>query len=183
MKTATTINALQAQMNEIISQFGNDACIAHAESVYSQTFRSEGVRICDHLNSFCKSQDEYQAEFRSISVEIWGEIKSELYIKATGNAMPELDFDDSDDDFEFCGDDEYHDSDMMEIGHAKECWRIERDAWIESKGLVSGDFIKETTEIVFLCNYKGEGEGGIAPLNSETEKLPIFNSRSESFSI
>ena len=57
-------------------------------------------------------------------------------IKATGNAMPELDFDDSDDDFEFCGDDAIPSiAIMMEIGHAKECWRIERDAWIESKGV------------------------------------------------
>lgn len=176
MNTTNTLNALQSQMDAITSQFGVDACIAHAERVYSQDFRSEPVRICDHLNSLNLSMEDYYEEFNSISSEIWGEIKSELYIKATGRTMPEVDCD------EFDFDDEYYDSMMMSIGYAQEDWRAERDAWVNSQGLISYDFIKETTEIVFLCNYKGEGEG-IAAFNSATAKLPIFKSKRESFMI
>jgi len=177
-----TINALQAQMNAIINQFGQEACIAHADRVYRQKFRSEPVRICDHLNSHNLSMEKYYDEFNIISRELWEDIKSELYIKATGRSMPEIEHDydydcDDFDDYEF-------DHMMMSIGYAQEAWREERDSWVEKQGLISHDFIKETTEIVFLCNYKGEGEDeGFAAFNDATAKLPIFKSKHESFMI
>ena len=176
MNTTTTLNTFQSQMDAITSKFGVDTCIAHADRVYSQDFRSEAVRICDHLNSLGLSMEQFYEEFNEISSELWGDIKSELYIKATGRAMPEIDCDEID------FDDEYYDSMMMSIGYAQQDWRAERDAWVESQGLISYEFINETTEIVFLCNYKGEGEG-IAAFNSATAKLPIFKSKRESFMI
>ena len=175
MNTTVTLNALQSQMDAITSQFGVDACIDHADRVYSQEFRSEPVRICDHLNSLNLSMEEYYDEFNEISSEFWGDIKSEFYTKATGRAMPEI-------ECEEMFDDEYYDSMVMSIQYEQQDWRVERDSWADSKGFKQEDFIKETTEIVFICNYKGEGEGIVA-FNSATAKLPVFKSKRESFMI
>ena len=160
MNTTTTLNALQSQMEAIISQFGLDACEAHAEAVYSQDFRSEPVRICDHLNSLGLSMEQFYEELEEVSEQAWDSIANEMYSKATGYKVP----------------------DQYNMSESDEYWWEGRDAWLDSYGLNQEDFINEATEIVFLCNYKGEGEG-IAAFNSATAKLPIFKSKRESFMI
>ena len=171
MKTTnTTINALQSQMEDIISQFGQDACFAHADKVYSQSFRSEPMRICDMLNDDDLNQEQYYKEFNSIVDELWEGIASELYTKCTGKAMPEADMD---------YDDNYCDMAEFELMG----WIYDRNEWVRSQGLIASEFIKETTEIVLLCNYKGEEEGGLVVFNEESRKLPVFKSKRESFMI
>ena len=170
MNTTVTLNEPEAKMNAIVSQFGEGACFAHADKVYNQTFRSEPMRICDVLNQHNLTQEQYYTEFNEISNDIWGEIKSELYVKCTGKAMPEVGMD---------YDDDYCDMAGFELIE----WADSRDEWVHAQGLIASRFIKETTEIVVLCNYKGEGEGGFVLFNEESQKLPVFVSKHESFKI
>lgn len=176
INTTASINALEAQMNAIIGHFGEDACIAHAEKVYSQSFRSDPVRICDHLNNSNLSMEEYYAEFNEIADELWSSLKSELYTRCTGIACPQIE-----DDMGY--DDPYYDSMVMSIGYEQENWNDRRDAWVKDNDLHSENFINETTEIAFLCNYKGEGEGSVELFTSQIKKLPVFVSKRESFNI
>lgn len=176
MNTTTTLNALSAQMNAITYQFGVDACIEHADRVYSQSFRSEPFRICDMLNRSNLSMEEYYEEFNEIMDELWQGLASDLYEKCTGSVMPEM-------DTSIDYDDPYYDSMCMSLSYEQEDWKADRNAWIESNDIIASRFIKETTEIVELCNYKGEGEGGFVLFNEQSKKLPVFVSKRESFNI
>lgn len=177
MNALVTLNNLQSQINAITAKLGVDACMAHAERVYSEAFRSEPVRICDLLNGQSLSMEDYYTEFNSIVDELWIGLKSELYTISTGDTCPSLDSDSPDTE------DPYYDSWAMDISFEQATWRENRDEWIKHNNLNASDFINETTEIVELCNYKGEGEGGFELYTESTAKLRVFVSKRESFNV
>lgn len=175
-QSINALTALQSQIDVITTQFGIDACIAHAESVYSQHFRSEPMRICDCLNSRNLSMEEYYDEFNEIEIELWSSLKSELYTRCTGISCPHFD-DDTD-----C-DDPCYDSMAISIGYEQEDWNERRDAWVKGNDLHPESFINEKSEIVFICNYKGESEGEFVMFTDSVANLPVFKSKHESFMI
>lgn len=184
MNTQATLSLLTSQLQSIESFFGVEACMEHADRVYNQTFRSEPMRICDVLNAHCKTQEEYYTEFNSIAEELGHNIAGLAFEKATGNAKPQVEFNDlSNDDHEDFIDDGYDDWKDMQFHADMEAWNEMFAKWLSDKGLNPADLIKEDSLIVDLCNYKGEGEGGYELFTPAIAQLPVFTSKHDSFNI
>ncbi len=192
MNSIPSIKTLSSQIQAVEAAFGVDACIEHAERVYSQSFRSEPMRICDVLNANCSSQEQYYAEFNELVREVGGSLIERMYTLATGVERPCLDEEDEDDQDVSFGygrdeDDEYldmmADADFEAWSFAVQEWSSAARTWASENNLNIQDLINEETLVVALCNYKGEGEGGYELYDEHIAKLPVFVSKRHSFNI
>ncbi len=168
MNTTTTLNHLSAQMDSIVNHYGQAVCFDHADKVYSQMFRSEPVRICDMLNQQNLSMEDYYTEFHELADGLAREAIEQMFVKATGIECPIAD--------ESICDEDYDDYIGMEIC----AWSEKVTDWADCHNINVNRLIKETSQIIFLCNYKGEGEGAVL-FTEQTRGLPIFVSKRESF--
>lgn len=147
------IQELTAAMDATIQHHGVDDCEAHANAVYSGVYRSEPIRICDHLNSLGLDQEGYYEAFNQIESDVRGAASEAAYFKATG-------------------------IDVNQRGYGSDDGTYyEFENWIYDEGY-QPPVIKENAEICFLCNYKGEGEGGReVALYSDVKSLSVFVSK------
>lgn len=148
-----TLDEITSELNQAIENVGGiDNAIEACDRMYSATFRSEGVKLCDYLNKYCKTMESYYTEYNNICEDLRGEMINQFYNKW----LIEFSQDDNEGSFNY--------------------WEDSNEGLI--KGLYSLP-IKEDTEICDLCNYKGEGEG--LSLLSTSHHLPIFKNKNESF--
>lgn len=135
---------------------GVDAAIDACDRMYSADFRSESMLL--------KEVQDFEDEVYGLQQAL----TEALYTKLTGNKPPVKTWGPWEGVPEYVSDSFYYECDAF-LEAAKD--------YISKEGIsvtVTGD-----TEVVELCNYKGEGEG--LALLALTKNLPVFRSKNESF--
>lgn len=163
------LTELKKAMNKAVEDIGGmQASIDACDRMYDATFRSEA----------CLLSDESEGDYDYASLK--SELAIHLYTSKTGNrppSRPDISYSDNfnDDDSDY----DYIDDYEMDSYYASiEAFNELAEEWFTAK---YPDFkITGDTLVVYFCNYKGEGEGGLG-LHSLHKHLPVFLSKSESF--
>lgn len=149
-----TLEEVTAALEQAIQDIGGEqAALDACDRMYSTTFRSEPYRL------------DSMEDWESLVTGLYIDIAVPIYLKETGAKMPVKPHDDAD-EYEF---DSYYASLEMLDNWAEEYLTEKHPSF-----KITGD-----TEIVTLCNYKGEGEG--EGLYSLYKNSPVFRSKNESF--
>ena len=142
--------------------------IEACDRMYEQAFRTEPFTI----SSFLQYNDDFNLD--ELKQELLIELSIAYYevsgeCKVSKPTKPDL----SDVDCEY-----ERDAEMDNYFNILESYSKQSLAWLKNQ---FPDFkINNDTELVTLCNYKGEGEG--EPVLFETNKhLPVFISKNDSF--
>lgn len=155
LTSSVTIEALtQAMDNKIVELGGMDAAISAADLVYSSSYRSEDSYTVSEMGL---TLDNVKHDLVSYFIEC--EITKR---------HPEL-------DCENMYDLEEIDSDSLQYARESAYNEIEREI---EKGTFKTPYgnLNEETRFVYLCNYKGEGEDEVLPLEM-AGNISIFHSK------
>jgi len=153
---AVTMAELEKAMQESIVQLGGlDKALSACDRMYSATFRSEPRKLSSI--KWHHQGAAYQAEER-----LYCEMATRLYTLETGVIPPVYNEDDHEDAYSYNAE-HYEDSALV---------------WFKNK--YPAFTVDSETLVVYLCNYKGEGEGNPA-LYCLNKHLPVFTCKADSF--
>jgi hypothetical protein len=149
----TLESASKALEQAVLDIGGEQAALDACDRMYSATFRTEPYPLKD------------LEDWEELVTELYIDIALPIYLKETGTKMPTKP-DNNADKYEF---DSYHGSlDLLSD------WAEEHLKKYHPLIEITGD-----TQVVTLCNYKGEGEGeGLYLIH---KNLSVFISKNDSF--